>query len=180
LTPNREGSTGAHEHHKSTAPSHVGCFVLTVSDTRTSETDKSGRLVRELLGKAGHHVVGSQIIPDDLERIQAAVQLAVESRDTEVVLITGGTGIARRDRTVEAVRPMFHQELNGYGELFRMLSFNEIGPSAMLSRAVAGVAGGKAVFVMPGSSGGVTLAMTRLILPELGHIAGELRKRGSG
>ncbi len=180
MTPTREDSTGVHEHHKATAPPQVGCFVLTVSDTRTPETDESGKLVRELLGKAGHPVVGSEIVPDDPGRIQAAVQLAVESRDTEVILITGGTGIARRDRTVETVRPMLNRELDGYGELFRMLSFREIGPSAMLSRAVAGLVGEKAVFVMPGSSGGVTLAMTRLILPELGHIVRELRKFGSG
>jgi len=175
-----EDFLGAHARHKETAPKEVGCFVLTVSDTRTPETDTSGRLARELLEKAGHHVVGNEIVPDDPGRIQAAVRLAVESRDTEVVLITGGTGIARRDRTVETVRPMLTRELDGYGELFRMLSFQEIGSSAMLSRAVAGLVGGKAVFVMPGSRSGVNLAMTRLILPEIGHIVRELRKSGSG
>jgi molybdenum cofactor biosynthesis protein B len=167
------------KHHRETAAKDLGVFVLTVSDTRTPETDHSGRLVLELVEGAGQRITGAAIVPDDPGRIQAAVQLAVEEHDTDVVLITGGTGIARRDTTVDTVRPMLRKELDGYGELFRMLSFREIGSAAMLSRAVAGIITDKVVFVMPGSSGAVKLAMNQLILPEIGHIVRELRKTGS-
>jgi len=170
---------GGPKHHKETAAKDFGVFVLTVSDTRTEETDRSGRILRELVEGAGHRVTGTEIVPDDPGRIQAAVQLAVEERDTDIVLITGGTGIARRDSTVDTVRPMLKKELDGFGELFRMLSFREIGSAAMLSRAVAGIIADKVVFSMPGSSGAVKLAMNQLILPELGHIIRELRKTGS-
>jgi molybdenum cofactor biosynthesis protein B len=157
----------------------VGVFVLTVSDTRTRATDASGKLACELVEGAGHRVTGTEIVPDEPGRVQASIQLAVEQRDTDVVLVTGGTGVSRRDRTVDAVRPMLDRELPGYGELFRMLSFREIGPASMLSRAIGGLMRDKAVFVMPGSSGAVKLAMNQLILPELGHIVRELRKTGS-
>lgn len=167
------------KHHRETAAKDLNVFVLTVSDTRTPETDHSGRLVLELVEGAGHRITGTEIVPDDPGRIQAAVQLAAEERDTDVVLITGGTGVARRDTTVDTVRPMLKKELDGYGELFRMLSFREIGSAAMLSRAVAGIIADKVVFVMPGSSGAVKLAMNQLILPEIGHIVRELRKTGS-
>ena len=168
------------KHHKETAARDFGVFVLTVSDTRTEETDRSGRILRELVEGSGHRVTGAEIVPDEPGRIQAAVQLAVEERETDIVLITGGTGIARRDSTVDTVRPMLKKELDGFGELFRMLSFREIGSAAMLSRAVAGIIADKVVFSMPGSSGAVKLAMNQLILPELGHIVGELRKTRSG
>ena len=175
MTEAKEGP----KHHRETAAKALGVFVLTVSDTRTAETDRSGRLLLELVEGAGHRITGSAIVPDDPGRIQAAVQLAVEEHDTDAVLITGGTGISRRDTTADTVRPMLRKVLDGYGELFRMLSFREIGAAAMLSRAVAGIIADRVVFVMPGSSGAVKLAMNELILPEIGHIVRELRKSGS-
>ncbi len=166
----------AHRDHREAAPRQVGCFVLTVSDSRTPATDRSGKLLREQLEEAGHRLTGAEIVPDEPDRIRAAVQGALAAQGTDVVLVTGGTGVSRRDRTVDAIRPMLERELDGFGELFRALSFREIGPAAMLSRATAGVAGGRAIFVMPGSTEAVKLALNQLILPEIGHLVGELRK----
>jgi len=167
-----------HKDHKEKAPREVSCFVLTVSDTRTSDTDRSGSLIRELLEGAGHRVTGSDIVPDDAAQIRTGVRVAVKRLDTEVVLVTGGTGISRRDRTVDTIRKMIERELDGFGELFRMLSYRDIGASAMLSRAVAGAIGEKMIFVLPGSPDAVKLALNELILPELGHMVRELTKSG--
>jgi molybdenum cofactor biosynthesis protein B len=155
----------------------VRCLIVTVSDTRTAETDKSGGLIRRLLEAHGHPVAGHRIVPDEFGRIVALLREAAGDPAVETVLLNGGTGIAARDVTVEAVRSLLDKELPGFGELFRYLSFTEdIGPAAMLSRAVAGTLGRKAVFAMPGSTGAVRLAMTRLILPELGHVMREIYK----
>jgi molybdenum cofactor biosynthesis protein B len=165
------------EQHRQEAPKRVSCFVLTVSDTRTEETDRSGKLIRQLLEEHGHAVAGYRIVPDDRETIAAAVREAADHPSAEAVLVNGGTGIAARDVTIEAVRGLLDKEMPGFGELFRYLSYTEdIGPAAMLSRAVAGTAGRTAVFAMPGSTGAVKLAMTRLILPELGHVMREIYK----
>jgi molybdenum cofactor biosynthesis protein B len=165
------------EQHKREAPSRVSCLIVTVSDTRTAETDKSGLLIRQLLEEHGHPIVGHHIVPDEYERISSLLGEAAENPDVEAVLLNGGTGIAARDVTVEAVRDALHKELPGFGELFRCLSFAEdIGSAAILSRAVAGTVGRTAVFAMPGSTGAVRLAMTRLILPELGHVMREIYK----
>jgi molybdenum cofactor biosynthesis protein B len=169
----------AHRHHEEAASRPVECFVLTVSDSRTAATDRSGQLIRQLLEGAGHRVTGAAIVPDDPDQIRSAVQGALEAPGTEVVLVTGGTGISRRDCTVDTIRPMLERELDGFGEIFRALSFREIGPAAMLSRAVAGVVGGRAIFVMPGSTDAVKLALKQLILPEIGHVAGELLRGGA-
>jgi molybdenum cofactor biosynthesis protein B len=163
----------AHRDHRDR---QVGCFVLTVSDSRNTATDRSGKLLQEDLEGAGHRLTGTGIVPDEPDRIRAAVQGALEARDTDVVLVTGGTGVSRRDRTVDAIRPMLERELDGFGELFRTLSFRDIGAAAMLSRALGGVAGGRAIFVMPGSTEAVKLALNELILPVIGHLVGELRK----
>lgn len=163
--------------HKERGPRHVQCAVLTVSDTRTVETDTSGQLLRRLLEEAGHTVAWHVIVPDERGQIHDAVARALADPTVEAVLATGGTGIAARDVTLEAVEPLFDKAIPGFGELFRMLSFQEIGPAALLSRAAAGVASGKVVFVSPGSSGAVKLAMERLILPELGHLVGEARRQ---
>jgi molybdenum cofactor biosynthesis protein B len=147
-----------------------------VSDTRTAETDVGGRLVAELLQSAGHQVVDRRIVRDEPDEVRAAVlQLAAQS-DVDAVLLTGGTGLSRRDRTFETVSALIDKPLPGYGELFRWLSYQQIGPAAMLSRAVAGLHGQLAVFTMPGSPGAVRLAMERLILPELGHVVREARR----
>lgn len=162
--------------HKAAAPASVTCFVLTVSDTRTAETDTSGRAIRDLLEAAGHQVVASALVRDDPAQVTAIVRRQLADAATRVIIATGGTGITSRDGTFEAVDRLFDKRLTGFGELFRMLSFQEIGSAAMLSRAAAGTAGSKAIFVLPGSENAVRLAMTRLIVPELGHIAQQLGK----
>jgi len=162
--------------HKAQAPHSVGCFILTVSDTRTPETDTSGRVIRELLESAGHRVISSALVRDDPEQVTAMVRRQLADSATRVIITTGGTGITSRDGTFEAVDRLFEKRLTGFGELFRMLSFDEIGPAAMMSRAAAGTVGAKAIFVLPGSEHAVRLAMSRLIVPELGHVAQQLQK----
>ncbi|GIO14180.1 molybdenum cofactor biosynthesis protein B [Cohnella xylanilytica] len=165
------------EQHRREAPSSVSCLIITVSDTRTPETDKSGRLCRELLEAGGYRVVGARIVPDEYDRIRTLVLEAAADPAVEAVLLNGGTGIAGRDTTYEAVRDVLQKEMPGFGEIFRMLSFTEdIGSAAILSRAIAGTVGTTAVFSMPGSTGAVKLAMTRLIVPELRHVMRELYK----
>jgi len=154
----------------------VACFVLTISDTRTLETETSGRAIADLLVAAGHTVVGRTVVKDEPADVRRAVTDAMNAGTAQAVITTGGTGLARRDSTYEALTAIFEKRLDGFGELFRMLSFEEIGAAAMLSRATAGVAGGCALFLLPGSEAAVRLAMDRLILPELGHIVGELGK----
>lgn len=162
--------------HKAQAPASVGCFVLTVSDTRTSGTDASGRAIRDLLEAAGHTITGSAIVKDDPELVIEQVRRHLADATTRVIITTGGTGITARDATYEAIDRLLQKRLDGFGELFRAISFQEIGAAAMLSRAVAGTAGRKAIFVLPGSENAVRLAMSRLILPELGHIVQQLDK----
>jgi molybdopterin adenylyltransferase len=163
------------EHH-ALSPAHVSSFVLTMSDTRTLETDTSGRTIVDLLEAAGHTVTGRRLLRDEPSEVTALVRGVIASAQARVILTTGGTGIAKRDSTYEALTALFDKTIIGFGELFRMVSFQEIGPAAMLSRATAGVSGGSAIFVLPGSEHAVRLAMTRLILPELGHIVRELTK----
>lgn len=163
--------------HKKEAPARVNCMVITVSDTRTKDTDKSGQTMINLLEAAGHVIGDYVIVKDEQEAIREAVTKGCENPDIDVVLTNGGTGIAKRDVTIETVQGLFEKEINGFGELFRMLSYQEdIGSAALLSRAVAGVVNNKAVFSTPGSTGAVKLAMNRLILPELGHVVRELKK----
>ena len=152
--------------------------LLTVSDTRRSEDDVSGRLLRELVSVAGHRVFAVAIVPDEPARVREQVLTWVQEPACDVVLSTGGTGLSARDCTVEAVSELFDVCIDGFGELFRLLSFEAIGSRAMLSRATAGVIGGTPVFLLPGSPEAVTLALTRLVLPELGHLIGELRRHG--
>jgi molybdenum cofactor biosynthesis protein B len=162
--------------HKAQAPASVGCFVLTVSDTRTPATDASGRAIRDLLDTAGHVLTGSAIVKDDPELVTEQVRRHLADAATRVIITTGGTGITARDATYEAIDRLLQKRLDGFGELFRAISFQEIGAAAMLSRAVAGTSGRKAIFVLPGSENAVRLAMSRLILPELGHIVQQLDK----
>ena len=162
--------------HRAGAPASVGVFVLTVSDTRTEATDSGGGAIRELLTAAGHTVAGCRIVPDEPTQVRAVVELALANPEVQVVITTGGTGVTARDSTYEAVAALLEKRLDGFGELFRALSYQEIGAAAMLSRAVAGTAGRKAVFVVPGSEHAVRLAMTQLILPELGHLAQQLAR----
>jgi molybdenum cofactor biosynthesis protein B len=161
--------------HRSHAPTQVACFIVTCSDSRAAADDVSGRALREGLEAAGHTLVGQTVVPDEPEAIRAAISRGRES-GARAVLITGGTGITRRDQTVEAVRPLLDKEVPGFGELFRMLSFQEIGSAAWLSRALAGTVHETLVFVLPGSPNAVRLALERLILPELGHAVRELSR----
>ena len=163
--------------HRAQAPQALDLAVLTVSDTRTTETDTSGALIVELSAAAGHRVVERAIVPDEPDRMRPLLQAYQARGDLHAVLVTGGTGVSPRDQTYETVAALLTKPLPGYGELFRMLSFAEIGPAAMLSRAVGGLMGELVVLVMPGSKAAVRLAMERLILPELPHLVREARKR---
>ena len=165
-----------HVDHKAAAPSSVRCYVLTVSDTRTEETDTGGRAVADLLQAGGHQVIGRSIVRDEPDQIRATIRQQLANADVQVIIATGGTGVSRRDSTFETIDAMLDKRLDGFGELFRMLSFHEIGPAAMLSRASAGTAGGKIIFSLPGSENAVRLAMTKLIVPELGHVLREVSR----
>ena len=162
--------------HRRRAPACVRCFVLTVSDTRALETETSGRAIADLLEAAGHAVAGRDLVRDDPPEVTRVVREQISKRDAQVIITTGGTGIARRDSTYEAITALLDKRIDGFGELFRLLSYHEIGAAAMLSRATAGVAGGCAIFMLPGSEHAVRLAMEKLILPELGHLVYELTK----
>ena len=164
-----------HHEHRQEAPPSVRVFVVTASDTRGEAQDESGAFLRRAAAEAGHAVVGYRIVKDDPGEIRAALAEAARA-GAEAVLVNGGTGIAGRDRTYEAVAGLLEKRIDGFGELFRMLSFAEIGSAAMLSRAVAGAWEGRALFSMPGSLAAVTLAWRRLIGPELPHVLRELRK----
>lgn len=162
--------------HRAAARSNLSLAVLTVSDTRTLETDTSGALTQELAETAGHRVIERVIVPDEPDRIRPLLQAYRERADLDAVLLTGGTGISPRDQTFETVSSLLSKPLPGYGELFRMLSYAEIGAAAMLSRAVGGLIGPLVVLTMPGSRAAVRLAMEKLILPELPHLVREARK----
>ncbi len=162
--------------HRASAPQVVRCAVVTISDTRTVATDTGGQQAISLIEAAGHVVAAREIIADEPERIRAVLQSFCGRGDIDVVLLTGGTGLSRRDQTFETVTAMLTKPLPGYGELFRMLSYQEIGPAAMLSRAVGGLIGTTAVLTMPGSPAAVRLALERLIIAELGHIVREARR----
>ena len=168
-------SSHAHPHRRD-APARVESAVLTVSDTRTLETDTGGAAVAAALEAAGHPVVQRQVVPDEPPAIAAALRAALEREDVRAVILTGGTGVAPRDVTPETVEPLLDRVVPGFGELFRMLSYQDVGPAALLSRALAGIARGRVIFVIPGSRGAVRLAMEKLILPELGHLAAEAVK----
>lgn len=168
-----------HEEHRREGPRSVRVFVVTASDTRSEAEDESGAWLREAAARAGHAVVGYRIVKDEPAELRAALDEAARA-GAEAVIVNGGTGIAARDRTYEAVAAALEKRLDGFGELFRMLSWAEIGAAAMLSRAVAGVWGGRAVFSVPGSAAAVRLAWEKLIAPELGHVVRELRKDARG
>jgi len=166
----------AHEAHKAQAPHCVTCVVITCSDTRTSQTDTSGQLMMRLLKEHGHDLAGYHVIKDDPAQIRSVIEEAAESEAVHAILVNGGTGISKRDSTFEAVDGMLEKRLVGFGELFRYLTYQDIGSSAIMTRATAGVFRGRIVFSTPGSEGAVRLAMEQLILPELGHIIQQLNK----
>jgi len=168
-------SSAAHAHRRHAARS-VPSAVITVSDTRTPDTDTGGQRVADLLAAAGHPVRVRAIVKDEAAAIAAELRAALERADVGAVILTGGTGVAPRDVTPDSVEPLLERVLPGFGELFRALSYEEIGSAALLSRALAGIAAGKVVFAIPGSRGAAQLAMEKLILPELGHLAAEAVK----
>jgi molybdopterin adenylyltransferase len=169
-----EHKSSAHE-HKAHAPASVNAFVITSSDTRNEASDDSGRLIKEKLEQAGHTVCGYRVVRDEPSELHDALEEAVAA-GAGAVIVSGGTGIGRRDQTIETLRPILEKELSGFGEIFRALSFDEIGSPAMLSRALAGTWRGMVVFALPGSPQAARLAMDELILPELGHAVRELTR----
>jgi molybdenum cofactor biosynthesis protein B len=162
--------------HKQSAPLSVRCYIVTVSDTRTEETDTSGRAIADLLEHAGHHVAGRVVVKDDAALVRNAVERQLASSDVDVIISTGGTGIAARDTTFEAIDALLEKRLPGFGELFRMLSYEEIGSAAMMSRATAGICARHIVVALPGSEAAVRLAMEKLLLPEMGHLVQQARR----
>ena len=168
-------SESAHQHRES-APETVRVAVLTISDTRTPETDTGGDIAQEAMRGAGHEVVAREIVRDDAASIRNTLVDLLARSDVDAVVTTGGTGISGRDTTYEVVERMIEKRLDGFGEIFRMLSYEEIGAAAVLSRAVAGAVGTKFVASLPGSRNAVRLGMDKLLVPEVAHIVFELRK----
>ena len=165
-----------HLEHKSAAPASIGCAIITCSDTRTPETDISGQLIRKLLDGQGHRVIEYHVVKDEPHQIQLLIALGTIHPSVHAVIVNGGTGIARRDSTFEAVDAMLERRLDGFGQLFRVLSYQEIGSAAIMTRATAGIINGRVVFSIPGSEHAVRLAMEKLIIPELGHLVQQLTK----
>src|SRR5947207_2410368 len=165
-----------HEEHQAQGPQSVRCAVITVSDTRTIETDTGGRAVIDHLSAAGHTVGFREIIPDEPTRMRPLLESLREREDVDAILMTGGTGITSRDQTYETVSELLDKPLPGYGEIFRMLSYQDIGPAAILSRAVGGLIGRKVLLTMPGSPAAVRLAMEKIIVPQIPHLVREARR----
>lgn len=161
--------------HRHLSPSRVEVYLVTCSDTVHEGSDVSGKTMRNLLSAAGHGVVGQEVIPDEAVAIEASLERARKS-GAKVVLFSGGTGFTARDVTADVLGRLYEKEMPGFGELFRMLSFQEIGSAAMLSRASAGVSRGQVLFALPGSTHAVKMALEKLILPELGHLVRELSR----
>ncbi|MFP5286643.1 MAG: molybdenum cofactor biosynthesis protein B [Thermoanaerobaculia bacterium] len=168
------------EQHRRAAPTLLGFALITVSDTRAPGDDVSGRTLSEMTLAAGHRVMETFLVPDEVPAIRGAVEQALAREGVDVIVLTGGTGFSPRDVTLEAVAPLLERPVEGFGELFRMLSWQQVGSAAMLSRAAAGLAGSRgasrAIFLLPGSPKAVALAMEKLILPEAGHLLGQARK----
>ncbi|MHB2019866.1 MAG: MogA/MoaB family molybdenum cofactor biosynthesis protein [Candidatus Xenobia bacterium] len=162
--------------HKKAAPKTVAVWVITVSDTRTAETDSSGDLIVSRFQEGGHQVVGRGIVRDDAAAVRAVLQAVLHHPEVQAVVLNGGTGISRRDGTYEVVCGFLEKKLDGFGEIFRFLSFEQVGSAAIMSRAVAGTANGRLVISIPGSPKAGALAMDRLILPEIGHMVFEVNR----
>lgn len=169
-------SESTEEHRRRAGERHARCAVLTVSDSRTAASDRSGDLIVERLEAHRHSVMARALVPDEAESISAALESYLEEHRLDLVITTGGTGISSRDTTIEVVERRLDKHLEGFGELFRMLSWDEVGAAAMLSRATAGLAGETLLFALPGSPAAVELALDRLILPELAHLLWERRR----
>ncbi len=171
-----QGSASTQQ-HRDEAPQSVGFAVLTVSDTRTKENDSSGQMIREHLGFRGHDQKGYEIVPDDADRIRTQLDAWLADDAISAIIVNGGTGIAGRDVTFPIIDSLIQKHMPGFGEIFRMLSWQEVGSASMLSRATAGIHGDTVIFSLPGSSNAVRLALEKLIGPELGHVVHEIRKQ---
>ncbi len=163
---------GYHEHKQKELQS-VSCAVLTISDSRTEQDDESGRLIKQKLSENGHRVMFYSILKNDAGSIREKIDELLQQEELQVIIASGGTGISHRDVTVDTISPILEKKLEGFGELFRFLTHQEIGTGSIMSRATGGVAGGKVVLCLPGSLGAVTLAMEKIILPEIGHLVRE-------
>ncbi|HEY7168039.1 MAG TPA: MogA/MoaB family molybdenum cofactor biosynthesis protein [Candidatus Binatia bacterium] len=163
------------EEHKAKGKSTIRCFVVTVSDTRNETTDTSGQLIKSMLAAESHELAGYRIVKDEPEEIEILLREALRRDEVEAIIVNGGTGISPRDGTYEVIARLLDKRLDGFGEIFRYLSYQDIGSAAMMSRAVAGSAQGKVLISLPGSRGAVSLAMEKLILPELRHMVSQLR-----
>jgi molybdopterin adenylyltransferase len=164
------------EKHREASPEWIRVAVLTISDTRTPETDTGGNIIVELMQDAGHEISHREIVKDDAPRITEVLEGLLADEEVDAVITTGGTGISARDTTYEVVSRLIDKKLDGFGEIFRMLSYEEVGAAAILSRAIAGAAGSKFVACLPGSRNAVRLAMEKLLVPEIPHVVFELRK----
>ena len=162
--------------HKATAPRSIGCFMLTISDSKMPETDTSGILIRELLIAAGHTIVGHAVVKDEPTQVVATIRQGCADPNLHAFVLTGGTGVTSRDSTFEAVEALLDKRLPGFGELFRMLSYEEIGAAAMLSRAQMGICARRIVVSLPGSPNACRLALEKLLIPELPHLVREVSR----
>lgn len=163
----------SHLEHRKTSPQSVTCAVLVISDSRTEETDESGKLLKEKLAGNGHRVADYAIVKNDSEAVRQKIEGLLAQDEVQVIITSGGTGVSHRDVTVETVTPLLEKTMDGFGELFRNLSYIEIGTASIMSRAIAGVADGKVILCIPGSLGAVKLAVEKIILPEIGHMVRE-------
>jgi len=175
LTPLIRKTKGlmGYQEHKHKVPKSVSCAVLTISDSRTERDDESGRLIGQKLSETGHRVILYCILRNEADSIKKKIYELLKEEELQVIIATGGTGVSHRDITIETIYPILEKKLDGFGELFRFLTYSEIGTSSIMSRAMAGVAGGKVIFCLPGSPEAANLAMDRIILPELGHLVME-------
>ncbi|MBI2851378.1 MAG: molybdenum cofactor biosynthesis protein MoaB [Chloroflexi bacterium] len=163
----------SHLEHKEASPRSVNCAIITISDSRTEETDESGKLFKEQLSWNGHKILAYALLKNDAPAIEQKINELLKMEGLQVIITSGGTGLSHRDVTVETVTPMLEKRLDGFGELFRYLSYQEIGTSSIMSRAVAGVISGKIILSLPGSLGATKLAIEKIILPEIGHLVRE-------
>ena len=164
----------SHHQHRREGPASVGCAVITVSDTRDRESDRSGKLIEDRLKESAHEVVHYVIVKDSPRRIVGELATLGENSKCQAIILNGGTGIAARDNTFDAVSRLLDKRLDGFGEIFRYLSYKEIGSAAIMSRALAGTYRGRILISLPGSTAAVKLAMDKLILPELSHMVGTI------
>ena len=165
-----------YQEHKQKAPKNVTCAVLIISDTRTEQDDESGKLIKQKLSENGHRVISYCIVKDEADSIKQKLHELLGEKELQVIITSGGTGVSHRDVTVETITPLLEKKLGGFGELFRLLSYQEIGTASIMSRAIAGVVKGRVILCLPGSLGAANLAMDKIILPEIGHMVREVTR----